>query len=66
MYKLFDTELDAIEYSHNIAIQYGHGLPESTIQYWYAWRRTADGLWAVQCPEGTEPEPTWEVTEVEL
>lgn len=66
MYLIFDTEQQAMEYSHDIAIEHGHGMPQHTIQYWYAWRKTIDGKWAVQCPEGIEPEPVWEVVEEEL
>lgn len=63
MYKIFETEQEAIEYSHSIAIQHGHGKPENTIQYWYAWKETIDGKWAVQCPDGTYDEPEWKAIE---
>ena len=63
MYKIFETKLEAMEYSHSIAIGYGHGKPENTLQYWYAWKETIDGKWAVECPEGAEPEPEWKVIE---
>lgn len=57
MYSLFKTEEDAKQYSHNEAVKRGHGKPNNTVQYWWIWRKTKDGKWAVQCPEGTvEPE----------
>ena len=58
-YKIFDTEAEAMEYSHEAALASGHGNVGDTIQYWYSWRETANGKWAVQCPDGTEAEPIW-------
>lgn len=63
MYLIFATEQEAMQYSHGIAIQHGHGKAGNTIQHWYSWRETADRKWAVQCPEGTEPEPEWKAIE---
>lgn len=54
MYLIFDTEAEAKEYSHNEAVKRGHGKPNNTVQYWWIWRETIDGKWAVQCPEGTK------------
>jgi len=51
---VFDTEQEAIDYSHSVALEHGHGKPENTIQYWWIWKQTIDNKWAVQCPEGTE------------
>lgn len=58
LYRIFETEELAKEYSQ--AIAYDNGCNEHTsTQYWYSWRETADGRWAVQCPDGTETEPVW-------
>ena len=65
MYKIFSTEQEAKDYSHTEAIAHGHGLPKHTIQYWWAWRETIDGKWAVECPDGDTEEPTWKPQEVE-
>lgn len=59
MYLIFDTELEAIEYSHAKAIEMGFGKTGDICQYWYGWRETTNGKWAMQCPEGTEQEPEW-------
>jgi len=64
-YLIFDTEQEAMAYSHAEAVRHGHGKLNSTIQYWWAWRETVDGKWAVQCPDGTEEEPIWKPLEVE-
>lgn len=61
-YKLFDTEAKAQEYSHAKAVVMGLGQEGDICQYWYGWRQTKDGKWAVQCPEGNE-EPEFEEAE---
>lgn len=58
---VFDTEDEAAEYSHGEAIFYKRGGAGMVIQYWYSWRETANGKWAVQCPDGTEAEPVWKI-----
>lgn len=63
LYILFDTEAEAREYSHAEAVKRGHGLDGHTIQYWWAWRETSNGKWAVQCPEGTDSPEFNEVNE---
>ena len=60
---VFETEQEAIDYSHNVAVRHGHGKPENTIQYWWAWKQTVDNKWAVQCPEGTETPEIGEINE---
>jgi len=60
-YKVFATEREACDYSHAKAIEMGLGKVDDICQYWYEWKETADGKWAIQCPEGTEPEPKWKV-----
>ncbi len=62
-YKIFDTEPEARQYSHAEALSRGHGMKASIIQYWWEWRETIDGKWAVQCPDGTEAEPEWKTME---
>ena len=62
-YLIFDTEAEAMEYSHNEAIQKGLGKDTDICQYWYNWKETVDGKWAIQCPEGTETEPEWKTRE---
>lgn len=63
MYKIFCTEAEAMQYSHQIAIEHGRGKATDVIQYWYGWRETTDGKWAVRCPEGTETPEFLEVTD---
>ena len=65
MYKIFETELEAMDFSHSVAIIHGLGKAGDTCQYWYAWRQTANNKWAVQCPEGTYDEPKWMDEEIE-
>ena len=64
-YLIFNTEAEARAYSHAEAVKCGYGKTNDTIQYWWAWRETIDGKWAVQCHDGTEEEPTWKPQEVE-
>lgn len=62
---MFETETDAMAYSHAEAIKRGCGAGNVT-QYWYSWKETANGKWAVQCPDGTEtPEFMGEENETE-
>lgn len=65
MYLIFDTETQARNFSHAAAVSRGLGGEDDVCQYWYQWRETIDGRWAVQCPEGNEPEPQWKPQEVE-
>jgi len=58
-YRMFETEAEAMEHSHAKAIEMGCGRANDITQYWYSWKETANGKWAVQCPEGTETEPVW-------
>jgi len=66
MYKIFDTQEEALSFSHEKAVSMGNGNPNNGFEYWYAIRKTIDGKWAIECPEGTEPEPIWEEIEGEL
>lgn len=58
-YLVFDTEQEAMAYSHDKAVAMRCGTGSHPVQYWYSWVRTIDGKWAIQCPEGTE-EPEFE------
>ena len=64
-YMMFDTEQEAKDYSHAEAIRRGFGRDGDICQYWWAWRETIDGKWAVQCPDGSKEEPIWKPQEVE-
>lgn len=59
---VLETEEEAKAHSNAKAVEMGSGKPSDIIQYWYIWRETADGKWAVQCPEGNE-EPEFEEVE---
>lgn len=63
-YKIYFTLLEAKTYSHNEAVARKRGQVGQTIQYWWSWRETIDGRWAVNCDTGTEPEPEWKPMEI--
>lgn len=63
LFRIFDTEADALAFSHDEAVKMGLGKEGDICQYWYDHRQTANGKWAVQCPEGTETEPDWAVAQ---
>lgn len=59
MWLIFNTKAEAYEYSHMAAIEHNRGRSTDTIQYWWLVRKTANGKWAVQCPDGNQ-EPIFE------